>query len=87
MSALRVLGYGLVRAVELVAAFATALGISLALIGWFAGPSDHVHGGLTLLVPGLMLAVPGSIIWLIAYLIRRVIARPARPGSLPLRQN
>jgi hypothetical protein len=87
MSRVRMLGYGVVRAVELMAAFATAFGIALALIGWLGGPLDPVHGGVPLFLYGVMLAVPGSIAWLVAYLARRAVTRSSRSSPLPVRQN
>jgi hypothetical protein len=79
--------YIAVRATELIAAFATAFGVTLALIGWFGGRYDPVHGGLFLFFTGLMLALPGSVVWLVAYLVRRALVRSARSASLPLQQN
>ena len=79
--------YILVRAIELLAAFATAFGATLALIGWFGGRFDPVHGGLPLFFTGLMLALPGSVIWVVAYLSRRALVRAARSPSRPLQQN
>ena len=76
-----------VRAIELLAAFVTAFGVTITLIGWFGGPYDPVHGGLPFFFTGLMLAVAGSAIWLLAYLVRRALVRSARSASLPLQQN
>ena len=79
--------YIVVRAIELVAAFVTAFGVTITLIGWFGGRYDPVHGGLFFFFTGLMLALPGSAIWLIAYLARRALVRSARSASIPLQQN
>ena len=79
--------YMVVRAMELVAAFVTAFGVTITLIGWFGGRNDPVHGGLLFFFTGLMLALPGSVIWGIAFLVRRALVRSGRSASLPLQQN
>ena len=79
--------YIIVRAIELLAAFVTAFGVTITLIGWFGGPYDPVHGGLLFFFTGLILALPGSVIWLIASLVRRALVGSARSRSLPLQQN
>ena len=79
--------YAVVRAVELLAAFATTFGVTITLTGWFGGRYDPVHGGLFFFFTGLMLAILGSVLWLVAYLVRRALVRSARSASLPLQQN
>ena len=76
----RAITVAVLRVAEIIGSVATILGAGFATLGWFAATSDDPYAdvGMMALIPGLIIAIVGAVLWLSAYLVRRVaFGRPA----------